>query len=102
MSANRFADTLGKLQQMKPWDVPLDPNVTNHIVTLYNSIHGEGGECFAERESRYINRMMSTTRTNGTSPPSPYFSHSSTSPSRISPSNPAHRQYAISSTVARR
>lgn len=58
MSANRFADTLGKLQQMKPWDVPLDPNVTNHIVTLYNSIHGEGGECFAERESRYINRMI--------------------------------------------
>lgn len=58
MSTNKFADTVGKLQQMKPWDVPLNPDVHNHIVTLYNQVHGEGGEAFAERESRFINRFI--------------------------------------------
>ncbi len=58
MSTNRFADTIGKLQKIKPWDVPLSPDVENHIVTLYNTIHREGGEAFYERESRYINRMI--------------------------------------------
>lgn len=58
MSVNKFADTVGKLQQMKPWEVPQNPDVENHIVTLYNTVHGEGGEAFYERESRYLNRAI--------------------------------------------
>ena len=58
MGVNRFADTVSKLQTMKPWDVPTNADVQNHIVTLFNSIHGEGGEAFAERESRYLNRAI--------------------------------------------
>lgn len=55
MSVNRFAETVAKLQTMKPWEVPTNAEVQAHIVNLYNSIHGEGGEAFAERESRYLN-----------------------------------------------
>ncbi len=58
MSTNRFADTVSRLQQLKPWEVPVNPDVHNHIVTLYNQVHGEGGEAFAERESRFINRFI--------------------------------------------
>ena len=58
MATNRFAATVGKLQQLQPWDVPLDAEVQTHIITLYNSVHGSGGEAFAERESRYLNRAI--------------------------------------------
>lgn len=58
MSINRFAETVSKLQQLHPWDVPVNADVQNHIIALYNSVHGEGGEAFAERESRYINRAI--------------------------------------------
>lgn len=58
MSVNRFADTIGRLQQLKPWDVPTNPDVHAHIVALYNQVHGDGGEAFAERESRWINRAI--------------------------------------------
>lgn len=57
-TTNKFADTVGKLQQLKPWDVPVSPDVENHIVTLYNTIHGDGGQAFYERESRFIHRMI--------------------------------------------
>ena len=55
---NKFGDTVAKLQQLKPWEVPVNSDVHTHIVTLYNQIHGEGGEAFAERESRYLNRAI--------------------------------------------
>lgn len=58
MGVNRFADTVSKLQQLKPWEVPTNADVQNHIVTLYNQVHGEGGEAFAERESRFISRII--------------------------------------------
>lgn len=58
MSTNKFADTVSKLQSLKPWEVPVNLDVHHHIVTLYNQVHGEGGEAFAERESRFINRMI--------------------------------------------
>ncbi|MCM1077786.1 MAG: recombinase RecT [Bacteroides sp.] len=58
MGINRFAATVSKLQALAPWDVPTNADVQSHIVTLYNSIHGEGGEAFAERESRYLNRAI--------------------------------------------
>lgn len=58
MSVNRFADTVSKLQALQPWDVPTNADVQNHIITLYNQVHGEGGEAFAERESRYLNRLI--------------------------------------------
>lgn len=58
MSNNRFADTVSRLQQLKPWEVPTNSEVQDHIVTLYNQVHGKGGEAFAERESRYLNRMI--------------------------------------------
>ena len=58
MGVNRFADTVSKLQQLKPWEVPTNAEVQNHIVNLYNQVHGEGGETFAERESRFINRII--------------------------------------------
>ncbi len=56
MSISKFADTVGKLQELRPWDVPLNPDVQHHIITLYDNIHGEGGEAFCEREARYIHR----------------------------------------------
>lgn len=58
MSSNKFADTIGLLQQLRPWDVPLNPDVQTHIITLFNTIHGEGGEAFCEREARFLNRMI--------------------------------------------
>lgn len=58
MGVNRFADTVSKLQQLKPWEVPTNADVQDHIVTLYNQVHGSGGEAFAERESRYLNRFI--------------------------------------------
>lgn len=58
MSKNKFAETVGKLQQMKPWEVPVNPDVQNHIITLYDTVHGDGGEAFYERESRFINRAI--------------------------------------------
>lgn len=58
MGVNRFAETVSKLQQLQPWDVPTNAEVQAHIVALYNQVHGEGGEAFAERESRYINRFI--------------------------------------------
>ena len=58
MGVNRFADTVSKLQQLKPWEVPTNAEVQNHIVALYNQVHGEGGEAFAERESRFISRII--------------------------------------------
>lgn len=58
MSKNKFADTVGKLQQLKPWEVPVNPDVQNHIITLYDTVHGDGGEAFYERESRFINRFI--------------------------------------------
>ncbi len=58
MAVNRFAETVSKLQSLNPWDVPVDADVHNHIVTLFNQVHGEGGEAFAERESRYLNRLI--------------------------------------------
>lgn len=58
MSTNKFADTVSKLQSLKPWEVPVNSDVHQHIVTLYNQVHGEGGEAFAERESRFINRLI--------------------------------------------
>lgn len=58
MGVNRFAETVSKLQSLKPWEVPTNEDVQNHIVTLYNSIHKEGGEAFAERESRFISRII--------------------------------------------
>lgn len=58
MGINRFAETVSKLQALNPWEVPTDIDVQNHIVNLYNQVHGEGGEAFAERESRYINRAI--------------------------------------------
>lgn len=58
MSNNRFADTVEKLAKLRPWEVPVNSDVHAHIVTLYNNVHGEGGEAFAERESRYINRAI--------------------------------------------
>lgn len=57
-TTNRFGDTLAKIQQLQPWEVPVNADVQAHIVNLYNSIHGEGGEAFAERESRFINRAI--------------------------------------------
>lgn len=58
MGVNRFAETVSKLQALKPWEVPTNEDVQNHIVTLYNSIYKEGGEAFAERESRYLSRFI--------------------------------------------
>lgn len=58
MSTNKFADTVSKLQSLKPWEVPVNSDVHQHIVSLYNQVHGEGGEAFAERESRFINRTI--------------------------------------------
>lgn len=58
MGINKFAETLGKLAGLNPWDVPVNQEVQNHIVALYNQVHGEGGEAFAERESRYLNRLI--------------------------------------------
>ncbi len=58
MSISKFADTVGKLQELRPWDVPLNPDVQHHIITLYDNIHGEGGEAFCEREARYIHRTI--------------------------------------------
>lgn len=58
MGVNRFADTVSKLNALNPWDVPTNADVQNHIITLYNQVHGEGGEAFAERESRYLNRLI--------------------------------------------
>lgn len=58
MSANKFAKTVVKLQHLHPWDVPVDTEVQAHIVVLYNQVHGSGGEAFAERESRYLNRAI--------------------------------------------
>lgn len=57
-TTNKFADTVGKLQGMNPWDVPMNPEIQNHIITLYNAIHGEGGEVFCEREARYISHSI--------------------------------------------
>lgn len=58
MSVNKFADTVSKLQQLQPWEVPTNADVQSHIITLFNQVHGEGGEAFAERESRYLNRLI--------------------------------------------
>lgn len=58
MSTNRFADTVSKLNKLQAWDVPTNADVQDHIVTLYNQVHGNGGEAFAERESRYLNRLI--------------------------------------------
>ena len=58
MGLNRFADTVSKLQKLQPWEVPTNAEVQDHIVALYNQVHGSGGEAFAERESRYINRAI--------------------------------------------
>ncbi len=58
MSPNKFVATVDRLQQLKPWEVPVNSDVENHITTLYNTIHGEGGEAFYQRESRYIYRMI--------------------------------------------
>ncbi len=58
MGVNRFADTVSKLQQLAPWDVPTNSEVQDHIIALYNQVHGSGGEAFAERESRYLNRAI--------------------------------------------
>ncbi|MDE6792487.1 MAG: recombinase RecT [Muribaculaceae bacterium] len=58
MGVNRFADTVSKLQQLNPWEVPTNAEVQEHIVALYNQVHGSGGEAFAERESRYLNRFI--------------------------------------------
>ncbi|MBD5267968.1 MAG: recombinase RecT [Bacteroides sp.] len=58
MSVNKFAATVSKLQTMKPWEVPTNIDVHNHIVALYNQVHGEGGEAFAERESRFLSRAI--------------------------------------------
>lgn len=58
MSTSRFADTAQKLASMNPWDVPVNADVKDHIVNLYDSIHGSGGDAFAEREGRYINRLI--------------------------------------------
>lgn len=57
-TTTKFADTVSKLNGMQPWDVPTNSDVQNHIVTLYNAIHGKGGEAFCEREARYINRAI--------------------------------------------
>ncbi|MDE7081048.1 MAG: recombinase RecT [Muribaculaceae bacterium] len=58
MSTTRFADTVSKLQQLQPWEVPVNAEVQDHIVALYNQVHGSGGEAFAQRESRYLNRLI--------------------------------------------
>lgn len=58
MGINKFAETVQKLQNLKPWEVPTNIDVQNHIIALYNQVHGEGGEAFAERESRYISRTI--------------------------------------------
>lgn len=58
MSKPKFTDTISMLQGMAPWDVPLNPEVQNHITAVFNSIHGEGGEAFCEREARYIHRTI--------------------------------------------
>lgn len=57
-TTTKFADTVSKLNEMRPWEVPTNADVQNHIVTLYNTIHGKGGEAFCEREARYINRAI--------------------------------------------
>ncbi|MBD5283345.1 MAG: recombinase RecT [Bacteroides sp.] len=56
--STRFTNTVELLSKLNPWDVPVNADVQNHIATLYNSIHGEGGESFTEREGRYINRAI--------------------------------------------
>lgn len=58
MAKSKFAETVSKLQELKPWDVPTNPTVQQHIISLYNDIHTQGGEAFVERESRYINRTI--------------------------------------------
>lgn len=58
MSVNRFADTVSKLQALQPWEVPTNAEVQNHIIALYNQVHGEGGEAFAERESRFLSQII--------------------------------------------
>lgn len=58
MGVNKFAAAVGKIQAMNPWEVAANSEVQSHIVALYNSIHGEGGEAFAERESRYIDQKV--------------------------------------------
>lgn len=58
MSKPKFTDTISMLQGMAPWDVPLNPEVQNHIAAVFNSIHGDGGEAFCEREARYIHRTI--------------------------------------------
>lgn len=58
MGINRFAETVSKLQKLNPWDVPSNSEVQDHIVALYNQVHGAGGEAFAERESRYLSRAI--------------------------------------------
>lgn len=58
INTNRFADTASKLQKLEPWLVPMSAEVQDHIVSLYNQVHGSGGEAFAERESRYLNQLI--------------------------------------------
>lgn len=58
MAPNKFAETVSKLQELKPWEVPANPTVQQHIISLYNDIHTQGGEAFVEREARYINRTI--------------------------------------------
>jgi hypothetical protein len=58
MSTTKFVDTINTIQQLHPWDVPVNPEVQTHIINLFNTIHGSGGEAFCERESRYINRAI--------------------------------------------
>ena len=59
MSTDKFSNSiLGRVQSLRPWEVPVDPEIRDYIANLYNQIHGEGGEAFAEHEGRYINRAI--------------------------------------------
>lgn len=56
--STRFTETVERLGKLHPWDVPVNPDVQNHIITLYNTVHGQGGEAFCEREARFIHRTI--------------------------------------------
>lgn len=71
-----FADTVSYIAKLKPWDVPTDPKIHSHIVALFNQVHGEGGEAFAERESRHLHSLLVDDKAKwGVSPMSVFFAY---------------------------
>lgn len=58
MSANNFANIVAKLQKLHAANVPMDADVRQHVATIYNSIHGSGGESFVEREANFMREIL--------------------------------------------